>query len=202
MDTKILTSENKLYIVGHSENNLECMLVTAICDDLVIDRNFEMKKYEQGYAEFIRVSGGENQVFDVVYDSEMSVVIEDDIIIFEGHANSIESCKTWSALFDCLVKSENFRTLTYSNGVTKFERLSGGEIIMFSALEAQVQALSEAIKQIKSCTCVPSNYGSADDVRRLQRDVEALEKNLHQNLSKVYQLPYTASELLNKLSKI
>lgn len=199
MDTKILTSENKLYIVGHSENNLECMLVTAICDDLVTDRNFEMKKYEQGYAEFIRVSGGENQVFDVVYDSEMSVVIEDNIIIFEGHANSIESCKTWSALFDCLVKSENFRTLAYSNGVAKFERLSGGETIMFTALEAQIQQLKEQISKIKSCTCDPSRYASADEFEIYMRKVNDLEYDV---LSKVYKLPYTADQLLNKLSKI
>lgn len=194
MDTKILTSENKLYIVGHSENNLECMLVTAICDDLVTDKNFEMKKYEQGYAEFIRVSGGENQLFDVVYDSEMSVVIEDNIIIFEGHANSIESCKTWSALFDCLVKSENFRTLTYSNGIAKFERLSGGETTMFTALEAQIEQLKKAVESIKSCTCDPRKYASADDLAKYVSKEDLVNG--------AYRLPYTASELLSKLSKI
>lgn len=66
MANKILIENNKIVFEGHAEDSETCRTLTAICDALAANENFSTVKYESGYAEFERISGGDELMFDVL----------------------------------------------------------------------------------------------------------------------------------------
>jgi len=67
---------------------------------------------------------------------------------------------------------------SYDDLKARINAVSKDQMDLRTALESQIQGLTDAIAKIKSCTCDPSNYASAEDMRNAQRKIEALEKAL------------------------
>lgn len=67
---------------------------------------------------------------------------------------------------------------SYDDLKARINAVSKDQMDLRTALESQIQGLKDAIAKIKSCTCDPSNYASAEDMRDAQRKIEELEKAL------------------------
>lgn len=67
---------------------------------------------------------------------------------------------------------------SYDDLKARINAVSKDQMDLRTALETQIQGLQDAIAKIKSCTCDPSNYASAEDMRDAQRKIEELEKAL------------------------
>lgn len=138
------------------------------------------------------------------------IFYNDHRIIIDGHADTAEECKAITAMCDSMANNENFKTIVYENGHAVFEKVSGGEKMMFEALQTQLNELSAYVKTIKSCTCdlekdlapyltkdeASKTYATIETVYALLGRLEALESKTE------YTLPYTASELVRKLSAL
>lgn len=68
---------------------------------------------------------------------------------------------------------------SYDDLKARINAVSKDQMDLRTALESQIQGLQDAIAKIKSCTCDPSNYASAEDMRNAQRKIEELEKALN-----------------------
>lgn len=62
------------------------------------------------------------------------ILIENNKIVFEGHAEDSETCRTLTAICDALAANENFSTVKYESGYAEFERVDGGDAMMFDVL--------------------------------------------------------------------
>lgn len=62
------------------------------------------------------------------------ILIENNKIVFEGHAEDSETCRTLTAICDALSANENFSTVKYESGYAEFERVGGGDAMMFEVL--------------------------------------------------------------------
>lgn len=130
------------------------------------------------------------------------IFYNDDRIIIDGHAESAEGCKAITAMCDSLANDENFKTIVYEKGHAVFERVDGGDAMMFAMQDyvltarydaetgysAAELAMKGTIK--KRLDCIEDDYGSINS--RLQ----ALEAKLTKTL------PFTADELIAKLESI
>ncbi len=67
---------------------------------------------------------------------------------------------------------------SYDDLKARINAVSKDQMDLRTALESQIQGLKDAIAKIKSCTCDPSNYASAEDMRNAQRKIDELEKAL------------------------
>jgi len=114
---------------------------------------------------------------------ETKIIINGNKVIFEGHAGNTEECRTLSAMCEVLNASDNFNTIKLESGYAEFEQVAGGETMIFTATEARLTALEEAIAKIRSCTCDPSKYASADEFDRLKRRMDDLENSSGNSLS-------------------
>lgn len=105
-------------------------------------------------------------------------------IIFDGHADTAEECRAITAMCDEMANSENFKTIAYESGHAVFERVGGGDAMMFEALQKDLDELKAYVKVL------------ATQVTNLEARLAALETKTE------YKLPYTASELVEKLSTL
>lgn len=60
------------------------------------------------------------------------IFYNDNRIIIDGHADTPEECQAITAMCDSLAKDTNFKTIVYEKGHAVFERVSGGESMMFA----------------------------------------------------------------------
>ena len=67
---------------------------------------------------------------------------------------------------------------SYDDLKARINAVSKDQMTIRDGLQSQIDALKDAIGKIKSCTCDPSNYASAEDMRNAQRKIEELEKAL------------------------
>lgn len=73
--------------------------------------------------------------------------IQNNRIVFDGHAETLQDCQLITAVCDALDQSSNFRTVKYDNGYAEFERLGGGEVAKFlSAAEFDLYDLDGTFK--------------------------------------------------------
>lgn len=105
------------------------------------------------------------------------ILIENNKIVFEGHAEDSETCRTLTAICDALAVSEDFETVKYENGYAEFNRVSGGDAMMFEALQTQLNELSAYVKTIKSCKCdlekALADYLTKDEASKTYEMIEA-----------------------------
>ena len=70
-------------------------------------------------------------------------------------------------------------------------------------LEARLGALETVVGNIRSCTCDPTKYASADDYASMKKKMQVLEDAVGGLVNAPeYKLPMTAAELVEKLGKI
>lgn len=91
------------------------------------------------------------------------IFYNDNRIIIDGHADTEQECQAITAMCDSLDRDDNFKTIAYDKGYALFERIGGGEKMMFAALEAQLAALKQQVAAIKSCECDMTLYLSKNE---------------------------------------
>ena len=140
------------------------------------------------------------------------ILFNENKIIVSGHADSAAECKVITAMCDSMANNENFKTIIYESGLAVFEQVSGGESELF--------AMQDYVLTSKYNQEVGANYDvnkgtikqRLDDLEALVALIGALPEDTEAttivgyvdektNVPK-YQLPYTASELVEKLNKI
>lgn len=130
-------------------------------------------------------------------------------IIVDGHAETAEECRAITAMCDNMANDENFKTIVYESGHAVFERVSGGESLKFSDLEAQIQNLQLQIAafsqaagdQITQNTAAIQTLQNKLDL--LQSELDTINAELDELKDKPSRtLPYTADELIAKLESI
>lgn len=114
------------------------------------------------------------------------IFYNDNRIIIDGHADTPQECQAITAMCDSLANDENFKTIVYEKGHAVFERVSGGDAMMFEALQVQLNELSAYVKTLPT----PAQFTALKD------RVTALENKLTKTL------PFTADELIAKLESI
>lgn len=60
------------------------------------------------------------------------IFYNDNRIIIDGHADTAEECQAITAMCDEMANSENFKTIVYEKGHAVFERVDGGDVMMFA----------------------------------------------------------------------
>ena len=68
---------------------------------------------------------------------------------------------------------------SYDDLKARINAVSKDQMTIRDGLQSQIDALKDAIGKIKSCTCDPSNYASAEDMRNAQRKIDELEDALN-----------------------
>ena len=147
-------------------------------------------------------------------------------IIFDGHADTAEECRAITAVCDSIANNENFKTIVYEEGHAVFEQVSGGESEMFAmqdyvltsryndetgysaALLAAKSTIAHRLSDLELVerTLIGSsdgwddlnNNGKGSIIERLRN----LEAQIATLTASQYKLPYTASELVEKLSAL
>lgn len=104
-DIKLL--KNKIIFDGHSNTREECETITLMCDNLAKSKDFKTVKYENGYAEFERISGSKELKFapsiatlTINFDSYISKVVatEQDLEwTSSGQTNNVSVSTTGGA---------------------------------------------------------------------------------------------------------
>lgn len=158
MATKILFNGSRIIFDGHADTAEECRAITAMCDTLKANENFNTIRYESGYAEFEQVSGGESEMFAMA-----------DYVLTSRYNSETGYSATELA----------------AKGTIK-DRLDALEA-QVAALEAILPATAEVGQYLK-VSAVDEN-GKITAVETVSAPVE-------------YKLPYTASELVEKLSAL
>lgn len=138
------------------------------------------------------------------------IFYNDNRIIIDGHADTPTECQAITAMCDSMANSENFKTIVYERGHAVFERVNGGDALMFEecncdlslylsrneasmlyetkeAHELSIAMLQSAIDQINSKIGYPDieNYGTIGDQLY----------NLNSTITEVMQLAEKAIEL-------
>lgn len=121
------------------------------------------------------------------------IFYNDNRIIIDGHADTAEECKAITAMCDEMANSENFKTIIYEKGHAVFERIDGGDAMMFDALQNQLNDLSQYVKTLPTSAQFTA---LSTQVTELEERLAALEGKTE------YTLPYTASELVEKLNAL
>lgn len=143
------------------------------------------------------------------------IFYNDNRIIIDGHADTSAECQAITAMCDSLANDENFKTIVYESGHAVFERVDGGDAMMF--------AMQDYVLRSKYESEVGENYPTAKGVikdrlqdledmvgwvnvsdtgsvvewlYRLEQRIAALENKATKTL------PYTADELIAKLESI
>lgn len=138
------------------------------------------------------------------------IFYNDNRIIIDGHADTTEECQAITALCDSMANDKNFKTIVYENGHAVFERIDGGDSLMFESLQTQFNELSAYVKTLKSCKCdhekaladystqneASKTYATLATINTLIERIVALENKTE------YTLPYTANELVEKLGAL
>lgn len=105
------------------------------------------------------------------------IFYNDNRIIIDGHADTAEGCQAITAMCDSLANDENFKTIVYEKGHAVFERVNGGNAMMFDALQTQLNELSAYVKTIKSCKCdlekALADYLTKDEASKTYQMMEA-----------------------------
>lgn len=101
-------------------------------------------------------------------------------IIIDGHADTPEECQAITAMCDSLTNDENFKTIVYEKGHAVFERVDGGDTMMF--------AMQDFVLTAKYDSEVGKNYPTAKGVikDRLQ-NLEDEDLWIIHNLGNVYE---------------
>lgn len=60
------------------------------------------------------------------------ILLQNDRLIFDGHADSIQECETITLLCDSLANNPNFKTVRYESGYAEFEKIGKAEELMFA----------------------------------------------------------------------
>lgn len=144
-------------------------------------------------------------------------------IIIDGHADTPEECKAITAMCDALNANENFKTIVYEEGHAVFEQVSGGESELFATqgyvstsrynqevganydvnkgtVKQRLDDLETKIAALEGIFPATAEVGQYLKVSAVDENgkITALEA-----VSKPeYKLPYTASELAEKLGQI
>lgn len=66
------------------------------------------------------------------------ILLQNDRIIFDGHADSIQECETITLLCDSLANNLNFKTVRYESGYAEFEKIGKAEKLMFVPAPAEI----------------------------------------------------------------
>lgn len=59
------------------------------------------------------------------------IIITNNRIIFDGHADTVQECETITLLANALAESENFKTIKYESGYAEFEKVGKAEELKF-----------------------------------------------------------------------
>lgn len=81
------------------------------------------------------------------------IFYNDNRIIIDGHADTPTECQAITAMCDSLANDENFKTIVYEKGHAVFERIDGGDAMMFT--------MQKYVLELKYNTEVGENYPSA-----------------------------------------
>lgn len=114
------------------------------------------------------------------------IFYNDNRIIIDGHADTPTECQAITAMCDEMVNSENFKTIVYEKGHAVFERIGGGDAMMFEAIQIQLNELSAYVKTLPTSA----------QFTALEDRVTALESKPTSTL------PYTMDELVTLLAKL
>ena len=113
---------------------------------------------------------------------------------------------------EALNASDNFNTLVYESGHAEFEQIAGGKSMMFAEfdptkyvskddfdkLELKVTELEDAV-----ANCEPfDDKELVSKINELNSQYLQIEYNLNSLLNKKVVLPYSASELTEKLGRL
>lgn len=66
------------------------------------------------------------------------ILLQNDRIIFDGHADSMQECETITLLCDSLANNLNFKTIRYERGYAEFEKVGKAEKLMFVPAPAEI----------------------------------------------------------------
>ena len=66
------------------------------------------------------------------------ILLQNDRIIFDGHADSVQECETITLLCDSLENNPNFKTVRYESGYAEFEKVGKAEKLMFGIFDCTV----------------------------------------------------------------
>lgn len=143
------------------------------------------------------------------------IFYNDNRIIIDGHADTAEECKAITAMCDIMANNENFKTIVYEEGHAVFERVDGGDAMMFAMQDYVFQSkydaeVGEDYPTVKGTIAKRLEYlddavgyfpvdelGSlAFQIYNLEQRIAALENKASKTL------PFTADELIAKLESI
>ena len=82
------------------------------------------------------------------------ILLQNDRIIFDGHADSIQECETITLLCDSLTNNPNFKTIRYESGYAEFEKVGKAEKLMFAIGDITVNFDSNITK----VECIAKNW--------------------------------------------
>jgi hypothetical protein len=208
MATKIFYNENRIIVDGHADTAEECRAITAMCDSMANNENFKTIVYEEGHAVFEQVSGGENMMFTTAmkdyvltsrYNSETGYSaaelaakgtikkrladLENDYTVLNSKFNDErDSTKVDSLAFKIARLTEQLDTLKYR----------------FDNLEDRFDPLATRIFFLFPANAEVGQYLKVSDVDE-NGEITALKAV---SAPAEYTLPYTSSELVEKLSKL
>lgn len=105
------------------------------------------------------------------------IFYNDNRIIIDGHADTEQECQAITAMCDSLANDTNFKTIIYEKGHAVFEKINGGDTMMFESLQTQLNELSAYVKTIKSCKCdlekALADYLTQDEASKTYETIEA-----------------------------
>jgi hypothetical protein len=190
--TKILFNGNRIIIDGHADSPEECKAITAMCDSMANDENFKTIVYESGHAVFEQVSGGDSMMF-AMKDYVLKTTFDQTVGEINGKIDEINKETGYSAavlaakgpIANRLYNIESFVGYNDGKGLI-IHRLSNFEE-RIAALEGILSASAEVGQYLK--------VSAVDENGK----ITALEPV---SVPAEYQLPYTASELVEKLSAL
>lgn len=92
------------------------------------------------------------------------IFYNDNRIIIDGHADTPEECQAITAMCDSLANDENFKTIIYEKGHAVFERIDGGDAMMFAISPMQDYVLkSRYDNETGYSAAVLAGYGKIHD---------------------------------------
>lgn len=152
------------------------------------------------------------------------IFYNDNRIIIDGHADTAEECQAITAMCDEMANSDNFKTIAYEKGHAVFERVSGGDAMMFAMMDyvltskyngevgenyptpkgtiaRRLDTLEDFTVQLASVLANVLGYNiySGEQTEGIVTALSRLDA-LESKTTKT--LPYTADELIAKLESI